>query len=104
MKEISAKTEPTRYRDAATAEDCYGRARLYARCCSLAAADKHWRQLDPEQTSYGDLACGSLGNAIWYRGFKDLARIEKDSAFDSIRSRANFQRLLAELKATQPGR
>ena len=96
----------SRYKGQATAEDCYGFARLYARCATLAGAEIQSTQMEgeigPYLKGYRDQAWYWLAEAISAKGFKDVTRIEQDHAFQSVREFPRIKMLLTHLKAPQP--
>jgi hypothetical protein len=78
--------------------ECYQAARLLTRCVALAGTDA---QLSAGQRreavqEYAGRAVERLREAV-RRGYKDLAFLRKDPGLDVLRSRADFQKLLAEL-------
>jgi len=57
---------------------------------------KHVWQRQAAVQFYGDEAMKLLRNAV-AKGFKDAARMQKDSDLDPLRQRSDFQQLLQEL-------
>jgi tetratricopeptide (TPR) repeat protein/tRNA A-37 threonylcarbamoyl transferase component Bud32 len=79
-------------------DNTYDAARALAMCIPI--VEKH-EKLDPEQRKaavqfYGDEAMKLLRDAV-AKGFKDVARMQKDSDLDPLRQRSDFQQLLQEL-------
>jgi tetratricopeptide (TPR) repeat protein len=66
-------------------------ATVLARCAGLAAKDA------PLAATYGDRALDLLRQAIAL-GYKDAAQLRSAAAFEPLRSRDDFQKLLAELE------
>ncbi|HEV3447609.1 MAG TPA: tetratricopeptide repeat protein [Gemmataceae bacterium] len=83
----------------ATAQDYYGSACLCARCIASAEKDRKLPEAKrrDQMQRYGYQALDALRQAT-YKGFKDVARMEKDPALASLRSRDDFRKLLAGLK------
>jgi tetratricopeptide (TPR) repeat protein len=90
-----------------SAKERYFAACFLARCARLAAEDS---QLAPDQRQtltkdYADESLTDLRKAI-ERGFDDLAQLssDRDSAFQAVESRSDFQELVARLsgQATKP--
>jgi serine/threonine protein kinase len=80
--------------------DAYDAACYLCRCISIVA--KH-AKLDDKQRQeavqfYGDAAMKLLLKAV-SKGCKDTALMKKDTDLDPLRSRENFQKLIAELEA-----
>jgi serine/threonine protein kinase/tetratricopeptide (TPR) repeat protein len=80
--------------------DAYTSACLFAGCTRLAATDDRLSEGERKERSsaYGDRALAALRQAI-DRGFKDVAQRTKDANLEPLRSRADFQKLLAEVEA-----
>ena len=80
--------------------DAYTSACLFAGCTRLAATDDRLSEGERKERSsaYGDRALAALRQAI-DRGFKDVAQMTKDADLEPLRSRADFQKLLAEVEA-----
>jgi hypothetical protein len=80
--------------------DAYNSACLFAGCARLAATDDRLSERERKERSsaYGDRALAALRQAI-DRGYKDLAKMTKDTDLEPLRARADFQKLLAELEA-----
>jgi tetratricopeptide (TPR) repeat protein len=77
----------------------YQAGNFLARCIPLAVKDDKLtkkRRAELVQT-YGDRAVDGLRQAV-QRGFGDLRHLQQDSAYDALRSRDDFKRLLAELQ------
>ena len=83
------------------AADAYKAACIFARCILLADKDSKLsasRRTDLAD-SYANRAMAALHQAVT-AGYKD-AGIKKDKDLDPLRPRADFQKLLADLKSTQ---
>ncbi len=80
--------------------DAYTSACLFAGCARLAATDNRLSEGERKERSlaYGDRALAALRQAI-DRGFKDVAQMTKDADLEPLRSRTDFQKLLAEVEA-----
>jgi tetratricopeptide (TPR) repeat protein len=79
--------------------DAYDAACGLSRCIPIVA--KH-AKLDNTQRQeaarfYGDAAMKLLRDAV-SKGYKDVARMQKDTALDPLRQREDFQKLVAELE------
>jgi serine/threonine-protein kinase len=77
--------------------DSYTAACLLAGCVRLAAQDESLTADRRQEvaTAYGDRALAALRQAI-DRGAKEAAQIPKDPSLDPLRSREDFQKLLAD--------
>jgi tetratricopeptide (TPR) repeat protein len=78
-------------------QDPYFAAALLARCVAGAEQDHGLTDVKRRELarSYGDRAIAALRQAM-RNGFKSTARLEKDAVFDSLRSRDDFKKLVAE--------
>jgi tetratricopeptide (TPR) repeat protein len=83
------------------ARDTYGAGCLLARCVPLADKDATLPQAKRKELaqSYSQQAMALLHQAVT-KGFKDVALMKKDSDLDSVRSREEFRRLIADLEAS----
>jgi serine/threonine protein kinase/tetratricopeptide (TPR) repeat protein len=83
--------------------DVYNAACFLARCLSLAERDTELSEAQRKERAeaYADRAMATLRQAV-QNGYKDFSHMKKDSDLDPLRSRADFQKLLAELQATPP--
>jgi hypothetical protein len=86
---------------AANAVMVYNTASIYSRSVAAVAPGKKPDELKPEERSlrerYGARALALLRQAV-KAGFKDAARVKRDSDLDPIRDRPDFQKLLRELE------
>jgi hypothetical protein len=87
-------------------DDAYNAACAMAQCIPI--VDKDVKLPKPKRQvltqSYADRALALLRRAIT-KGYKDAANMKKDTDLDPLRSREDFQKLLAELEAkAQPRR
>jgi serine/threonine protein kinase/tetratricopeptide (TPR) repeat protein len=80
--------------------DAYNSACLLARCSRLAATDERFAETKRNElaSDYGDRALAALRQAI-EKGYKDIAQLNKDADLELLRSRADFQKLMADLGA-----
>jgi hypothetical protein len=80
-------------------KDAYTAACVLAQCVSL--ADKDAKLSEPERKElarhYADRAVALLRQAV-AKGYKDVAKVEKEQDLDALRSRDDFKKLLADLK------
>jgi hypothetical protein len=87
------------------ANDRYTAAGLLARCVPLAEQDAQLPAARRKELAqqYSDRAMATLRQAV-QKGFKDVARLKRDAELKALRSRADFQQLLAGLdrKEEQP--
>jgi tetratricopeptide (TPR) repeat protein len=74
-------------------------ARFFCRCGELCRADprRATRERDAAARTYADHAMTALRIAV-RNGFRDLDDLETDAVYHSLRARADFQRLLHEVK------
>jgi tRNA A-37 threonylcarbamoyl transferase component Bud32/tetratricopeptide (TPR) repeat protein len=81
--------------------ECWMAARILANCNRAAAADKMLADADraARAKGYADRAVAMLRTAL-LRGYRDGDGL-KDAAFNSVRDRADFRQLVAELKAVK---
>jgi tetratricopeptide (TPR) repeat protein len=81
--------------------DAYTAAGLLAGCARLAADDEQLTQRERQQraTAYAESALSALRQAV-DKGFTDVAQLKQDPTLDPLRSRAEFQQLVADLEAT----
>jgi len=81
------------------AKDTYSAASLLGRCMTL--ADKDSRLVEAKRRelsqSYADRALALLRQAV-ERGYKGAAHMKKDSDLEPLRTRKEFQKLLADLE------
>jgi serine/threonine protein kinase len=79
------------------ARDAYTAAGLLAGCVRLAARDERLSEAKRQElvAAYGDRALAALRQAIDL-GFPDFASLQPDSSLDPLRSRDDFQKLIAE--------
>jgi tetratricopeptide (TPR) repeat protein len=79
--------------------DTYKAACYLARCVPLAEKDDKLSELQRKERvqQYGDRALKLLQLAVKH-GFNDVQRLKKDPALAPLRSRADFQELVAELE------
>jgi tetratricopeptide (TPR) repeat protein len=84
--------------------DSYNAACYLSRCVTLAEKDAKLPQVRREELakSYGDRAIELLRQAI-ARGYKDARHMKEDSDLEPLHSRADFQQLVAKLKAPPQG-
>jgi len=77
--------------------DAYTAAGLLAGCAGLAAKDDTLADDQRQElaTSYGDRAVAALRQAI-HKGAKEVTRMAEDPSLAPLRSRPDFQKLLAE--------
>jgi serine/threonine protein kinase len=89
---LQAEVEPPR--------DAYTAAGLFAGCVRLAAQDERLTADKRQELAktYGDRALSALRQAI-DKGAKEVGQMAKDPSLDPLRSRADFQKLLADVKA-----
>jgi len=82
------------------ARDAYTAAGLLAGCVRLVAQDEHLPENQRRELAiaYGDGALASLRQAV-EKGAKEVIQMAMDPSLDPLRSRADFQKLLAEWKA-----
>jgi tetratricopeptide (TPR) repeat protein len=82
------------------AELYYRAASFLARCAALAEQDQELPEARRQELaqSYAAWAYSDLRSAVNAR-FRDLKRLKEDKDLDSLRSRKDFQMLLAELEA-----
>jgi hypothetical protein len=80
--------------------DSYTVACLLAGCARLASRDERLPagRRQKVATAYGDRALAALRQAI-DKGAREAAEMPKDPSFDPLRSRKDFQKLLAEWEA-----
>jgi serine/threonine protein kinase len=83
----------------APAADNYEAARDLSACAAGAGMDAQLDEAKRKELvqSYSDRSLARLQEAV-ARGFKDAARIKQDPAFQPIREREEFKKLLAELE------
>jgi serine/threonine protein kinase len=81
--------------------DAYGAACDLSRCIPIVA--KHDKLGDTQRKEaaqfYGDAAMKLLREAV-SKGFKDVVHMKKDTDLDPLRTRDDFQKLVAELEGT----
>jgi serine/threonine protein kinase len=82
-------------------KDTYNAACLLARCVTLADKDAALPQARRQELaqSYSQQAMVLLHQAV-AKGFNDLALMEKDTDLESLRSKEEFRKLLAELEVS----
>ena len=92
---LQAVVEPPR--------DAYTAAGLLAGCARLAAEDNRLPEAERKElaTAYGDRAVAALRQAI-KKGATEVAQMKTDPALNPLQHRADFQKLLAELKSEAP--
>jgi serine/threonine-protein kinase len=80
--------------------DAYRAARALAQCVPVVEKDERANdELRSRQVQhYGDHALAALRDAV-AKGYKDLAKLNEDEAFDPLRSRDDFRNLVADLEA-----
>jgi serine/threonine-protein kinase len=85
------------------ATDAYTAAGLLAQCVLLAEKDSKVLESKRKELAqgYADRAMAALRLAI-AKGLKDLAKMKKDKDLDSLRSRDDFKKLLADLEKSAP--
>jgi tetratricopeptide (TPR) repeat protein len=85
------------------AQDAYDAAGLIARCVPLAQQDESLPEAKRHEVAraYGDQALAFLQEAL-QKGYNDIAHLKKDPNLDPLRSRADFQQLLAGLQGKVP--
>jgi serine/threonine-protein kinase len=85
-----------------TPDDSFELARQYCLCVSLAQEDPKLADSERKELAkkYGDRAVDALRRAVQY-GYKDLDNLKKAADLDTLRGRADFQKLLADLEAAQ---
>jgi hypothetical protein len=98
-KAVAAAEEFSRF-ECEPAADCYDAACYTARCVSLALKDGRPTEAERQKlaSGYADRAISLLRQAVSL-GFKDAARVKKDTCFDPLRGRDDFRKLLQELEA-----
>jgi hypothetical protein len=71
-----------------------------AGCARLAAQDEHLPESKRRElaAAYGERALAALRQAV-EKGAKEVAQMKKDPSLDPLRSREDFQKLLAESEA-----
>jgi serine/threonine-protein kinase len=81
------------------AGDIYHAARIFARCVPLAEHDAQLPESQRKELAqtYADRALATLRQAV-QKGYKDVANLKKDQDLDPLRSRDEFQKLVAELE------
>jgi tetratricopeptide (TPR) repeat protein len=84
------------------AEDNYEAASLLGGCAALAVKDTKLAEPKRKELaqSYSDRAMALLRQAVEH-GFKDVARMSKDSHLEPLRGRDEFRKLLAELASKE---
>ena len=84
--------------------DAYTAAGLLAGCARLAARDDRLPESKRQELAmaYGDRALDALRQAV-QKGFKDVARLKQDASLEPLRSREEFQELLAGLGPPRKG-
>jgi tetratricopeptide (TPR) repeat protein len=89
---LRAAVEPPR--------DAYTVACLLAGCVRLAVQDERLAESKRRElaAAYGDSALSALRQAI-EKGAKEVTQITKDASLDPLRSRVDFQELLAQVQA-----
>jgi tetratricopeptide (TPR) repeat protein len=82
-------------------EDAFDASLFVARCIPLAQKDAKLPESAREElaTKYADRAVALLNQAV-ANGFRSVALVEKETGFNSVRDREDFQKLLKELKAS----
>jgi hypothetical protein len=87
------------------AEDAYTASWIIARCVGLAEDDRRLSKIDLEvlKKSYSDRTMAHLHSAVRH-GFKDVARVKKEKAYQPLRPRDDFRKLLGDLEAAPPRR
>jgi serine/threonine-protein kinase len=77
----------------------YAAARVLAQAASVARRDARRAEIDrnPLAEQYAARAVELLRQAV-ARGYKDVAHLKHDKELEALRTRADFQKLLAELK------
>ncbi len=73
----------------------YNSACVFAECAAASKDD------DTQQNKYADRAMAMLKQAVT-AGWKDAAHIRKDTDLDPLRQREDFNKLLAEMEASEP--
>jgi hypothetical protein len=79
--------------------DAYDAALTLSYCVPIVAKHDKLddRQREEAEQFYGDQAMKLLRWAV-SKGYKDVALLSKDAGLDALRSREDFQKLLAELQ------
>jgi hypothetical protein len=99
-------TDPTFHFGIKPGQDYYNAAKNLAQCVDLAAADRSPSEQERNELSrrYADRAIALLRQAV-DDGFSDRGRIDRQSAFDSIRADPRFKQIMADLeaRAAKPG-
>jgi serine/threonine-protein kinase len=80
-------------------QDCHESARMLARCVPLAEKDPALAEGKRKELAqeYASRAVKRLGQAL-QRGLRGADSLRRDAAFEPIRSRPDFQKLLADLE------
>jgi serine/threonine protein kinase/Flp pilus assembly protein TadD len=83
-------------------KDGYNGARFLALCVALADKDTKLPEGKRRQLAraYGERAMAQLRQAV-AKGYKDVGHMKQDKDLDSLRSRMDFQKLLAKLEREQ---
>src|SRR5262249_50709862 len=83
--------------------DAYDAACFLSRCIRIVARHDKLddRQRKEAAQFYGDAAMKLLREAA-SKGYKDVARMQKDTDLDPLRQRQDFQKLFAELEGMKP--
>jgi tetratricopeptide (TPR) repeat protein/predicted Ser/Thr protein kinase len=81
-------------------QEYYFAAQFLARCVPLAEKDSTRPEAERQKLvqTYSSRAIELLKEAI-HKGYQDVKRLKQDKAFDPLRAREGFRRLLSELKA-----
>ena len=81
------------------ANDVYQAAGFLARCVPLADQDRQLPDAERQEVSrsYADRAVATLRQAVQH-GFKDVALLKTDEAWQPLRQRPDFQKLLTGLE------
>jgi tetratricopeptide (TPR) repeat protein len=81
------------------AMDVYTAACIFSRCVPLAEHDSQLSETQRKERvqAYADRAVATLRQAV-RNGFKDVARMKKDTDLDALRSHPEFRKLLKELE------
>jgi tetratricopeptide (TPR) repeat protein len=87
----------------ADSDTLYDAARLYAQAAAQAVKEASPSTSFQRAEQYARRAVDLLRQAI-QKGYKDVARLKKDTDLDSLRQRPDFQQLLAELEAKAPAK
>jgi serine/threonine protein kinase len=83
------------------ATSCYDAACILSRCIPVLGKDNHLKAVEREkqERAYTERALELLRQAV-AKGYKDVGLLKQDSDLKPLRSREDFQKLVAELEAT----